>query len=58
VFSAVAANRDALEVLWLFKHFQSRNEQDLANLFDEVKKARWSSAADVKRSYAKSCIVL
>src|SRR5215475_11560393 len=26
--------------------------------FDEVKKARWSSAADVKRSYATASIVL
>ena len=35
----------------------SPNEQDLANLFDEVKKARWSNATDVKRSYATASIV-
>src|SRR5258708_31688283 len=29
----------------------------LAAWFDEVKKARWSSAADVKRSYATASIV-
>ena len=37
--------------------FPVPNEQDLANLFDEVKKARWSNATDVKRSYAAASIV-